>query len=46
VSELITAMSQIPGVVSVRLPGLTDFLLTAFEIVEPGDLSGITFLSA
>lgn len=46
-SELVTAMSQVPGVESVRLTNLTsDIPLTMFQIVEPGNTSGVVFQSA
>lgn len=43
-SELVTAMSQVPGVVSVALTNPSgNLLLNQFEIVEAGNTSGITF---
>jgi uncharacterized phage protein gp47/JayE len=43
-SELVTAISQVPGVAAVRLTNpVTDLPLTLFQIVTEGDLTGLTF---
>jgi uncharacterized phage protein gp47/JayE len=46
-SELVTAMSQIPGVVAVNLTNPSvDVPLDVFDLLAAGSTSGLTFLSA
>lgn len=46
-SELVTAISDVPGVAAVRLTNPVDDLpLTLFQIVDAGNLDGLTFLPA